>query len=301
LPIRTGLDTIGPVHAPTPRLTICLTFDFDAVSLWTQSFRSDSPSDVSRGEFGPRTAVPRILALLDRRGLEATFFVPAVTARQFPESVSAIAGAGHEVACHGDRHEHIADKPREREEVILRRSIETLTEVCGRTPVGYRAPGWAISVNTIALLSDAGIAYDSSQCATDFEPYLARRDDRIEDREWTPGIESDVWEIPIAWELDDFPHFILRPPQYTVGRAVNEVYDTWAAEFDYAYANVPDGVYTLTMHPQLIGRGPRLEMLERLIDHMQVHDGIAFSRVDTTVGLLNRKRDMATTTRSETA
>jgi peptidoglycan-N-acetylglucosamine deacetylase len=300
LPIRAGLDTIRPVQPSTPRLTVCLTFDFDAVSLWTQSFRSDSPSDISRGEFGPRIAVPRILALLERRALEATFFVPAVTARQFPESVGAIAAAGHEVACHGDRHEHIADKPREREEAILRRSIETLTEISGRVPVGYRAPGWAISVNTIALLSDAGIAYDSSQCATDFEPYRARRDDRIEDREWTPGIESDVWEIPIAWELDDFPHFILRPPHYAVGRAINEVYDLWAAEFDYAYANVPNGVYTLTMHPQLIGRGPRLEMLERLIDHMQAHDGIAFSRVQDTVSRLNGERQMTATTRKET-
>jgi peptidoglycan-N-acetylglucosamine deacetylase len=294
LPIRAGPDTIRRVQAATPRLTVCLTFDFDAVSLWTQSFRSDSPSDISRGEFGPRTAVPRILSLLARRGLPATFFVPAITARQFGDSVEAIANAGHEVACHGDRHEHIADKPRATEEAILRRSIETLTEVAGRAPVGYRAPGWAISVNTIALLSEAGLAYDSSQCATDFVPYLARRDDRIEDREWTPGIESDVWEIPIAWELDDFPHFILRPPQYSVGRAVNEVYDTWAAEFDYAHANVPAGVFTLTMHPQVIGRGPRLEMLERLIDHMQTHEDVTFRRVEDTVSRLNGNTEMLT-------
>lgn len=280
---------------------MCLTFDFDAVSLWTQSFRSDSPSDISRGEFGPRTAVPRILALLARRGLPATFFVPAITARQFAESVEAIANAGHEVACHGDRHEHIADKPRETEEAILRRSIETLTEVAGRAPVGYRAPGWAISVNTIALLSEAGLAYDSSQCATDFVPYLARRDDRIEDQEWTPGIESNVWEIPIAWELDDFPHFILRPPQYTVGRAVNDVYETWAAEFNYAHANVPDGVFTLTMHPQVIGRGPRLGMLERLIDHMQAHEDVTFKCVEDTVSRLNGNTEMLTTTRRDTA
>lgn len=283
------------------QLTVCLTFDFDAVSLWTRSFRSGSPSDISRGEFGPRTAVPRILELLDRRGLEATFFVPAVTARQFPDSVKAIVAGGHEVACHGDQHEHIVDKPCETEEAILARSVETLTEIAGRSPIGYRAPGWLVSVNTIGLLSDAGIAYDSSMSATDFVPYLARRDDRIEEREWTPGIESDVWEIPIAWELDDFPHFILRPPHYSVGRTVDSVYDTWAAEFDYAHANVPDGVFTLTMHPQVIGRGPRLQMLERLIDHMQAHGGVSFSRVDDTVSRLNGNREMATTTRRETA
>jgi peptidoglycan/xylan/chitin deacetylase (PgdA/CDA1 family) len=289
------------VERSTPRLTVCLTFDFDAVSLWTQSFRSTSPSDISRGEYGPRTALPRILTLLERRQKPATFFVPAITARQFPDSVEAIVAAGHEIACHGDRHEHIADKPREREESILRRSIETLTEIAGRAPVGYRAPGWAVSLNTIGLLSEAGFAYDSSMCATDFVPYLARRDDRIEDREWTPGTESDIWEIPIAWELDDFPHFILRPPHYTVGRAVDEVYDTWAAEFDYAHENVPDGIFTLTMHPQVIGRGPRLVMLERLIEHIEATPEVTFSRVDDTVGRLNADRELMTTTRSDTA
>jgi peptidoglycan/xylan/chitin deacetylase (PgdA/CDA1 family) len=289
------------VEGSSPQLTVCLTFDFDAVSLWTQSFRSTSPSDISRGEFGPRTGLPRILALLERRRLPATFFVPAITARQFPDSVRAIVAAGHEIACHGDRHEHIADKPREREEEILRRSIETLAEFAGRAPLGYRAPGWAVSVNTIAVLSEMGIAYDSSQCASDFVPYLARRDDRIEDREWTPGTESDVWEIPIAWELDDFPHFILRPPHYTVGRAVDEVYDTWAAEFDYAYENVPDGVFTLTMHPQVIGRGPRLVMLERLIEHIETHRGIEFRRVDEVVARLNANRALLATRGSDTA
>jgi peptidoglycan/xylan/chitin deacetylase (PgdA/CDA1 family) len=289
------------VHASAQQITVCLTFDLDAVSLWTESFRSDSPSDISRGEFGPRTAMPRILELLERRGLPATFFVPAVTARQFPESIEAVGAAGHEIACHGDRHEHIADKPRETEEAILRRSIEMLSAIAGRPPVGYRAPGWAISVNTIALLGEAGLAYDSSQCATDFIPYLARRDDRIEDREWTPGIESNVWEIPISWELDDFPHFMLRPPHYAVGRAVDQVYDQWAAEFNYAHENVPDAVFTLTMHPQVIGRGPRLQMLERLIDHMQAHEGVDFNRVEDTVSRLNAERKMATTTRSDTA
>ena len=84
------------------------------------------------------------------------------------------------------------------------------------------------------------------------------------------------------------------------GRAVDEVYDMWAAEFDYAYANVPDGVFTLTMHPQVIGRGPRLEMLERLIDHIQAHDRVAFSRIDAIVSRMNGNRQMVTTITGET-
>src|SRR3954468_21714395 len=63
-----------------PRSTVCLTFDFDAISIWIGPNRSSvSPSAISRGEFG-RIGVERILNLLDRKGIKATFFTPGHTA-----------------------------------------------------------------------------------------------------------------------------------------------------------------------------------------------------------------------------
>jgi len=54
------------------------------------------------------------------------------------------------------------------------------------------------------------------------------------------------------------------------------VYEIWAGDFDYLYDRIGEGVYTLTMHPQVIGRGHRLLMLERLIRHIQSHRGVEF-------------------------
>jgi peptidoglycan/xylan/chitin deacetylase (PgdA/CDA1 family) len=161
---------------------------------------------------------------------------------------------------------------------VHRRSVETLAEVVGARPRGFRAPGWELSANTIELLEELGFAYDSSQMATEFVPYRARRGDRIDGGEWSPGIETDVWEIPVSWELDDFPPFFIRPPSFTVTRSVRDVETAWREEFDYALAHVPGGVFTLTMHPEIIGRGPRLQMLDRLIRYMRDHDHVSFER-----------------------
>jgi peptidoglycan/xylan/chitin deacetylase (PgdA/CDA1 family) len=257
--------------------SVCLTFDFDAVSVWTESFRAVSPSQLSRGEYGPRTALPRILDTLRAEQIPATFFVPVVTAEQFPDSIAAIVAAGHEIAAHGDRHERVAKLGRDAERGVLERCVSGLERATGERPVGYRCPGWEISPNTIALLEELDFIYDSSQMATDFTPYLSRRDDRVDDdRRWLLGTESTVWELPVAWELDDFPYFVIQPPNLGPGRNPEDVFAMWRAEYDAARRLVPDGVFTLTMHPQVIGRGPRLAVLERLIEHIRAGEQAEF-------------------------
>jgi peptidoglycan/xylan/chitin deacetylase (PgdA/CDA1 family) len=279
----------GPPNVGQPRISVALTFDFDAVSLWTATFRSESPSEVSRGEFGPEVGVPRILRLLRAAGVKATFFVPATTAQQFPDAVGAIVAAGHELGCHGDRHEWLVRRSREEEAEIHQRAIDTLTSVTGARPVGFRAPGWDLSPHTIGLLEELGFAYDSSQFATDFTPYRARRGDIVERYTWTPGEPSRVWEMPVSWELDDFPSFFTRPPAFVPGRSIADVESAWLAEFDYAHREVPGGLFTLTMHPQIIGRGPRIEMLERLIATMSDYDDLQFTTLANVASRLNRQ------------
>lgn len=269
-------------------MRVCLTFDVDAVSLWTSTFRSTSPSEISRGEFGANCAVPRVLELLAEKDLPATFFVPAVTARQFPRVIAAVADAGHEIGAHGDLHERTAKLSREEEEEVHRRSIATLEELVERRPRGYRSPGWELSPHTIGLIEEQGFNYDSSQMATDFIPYRARRGDRVEDAEWIPGEVSGVWEIPPSWELDDFPPFFNRPPAFVAPWTVAEVEAAWGEEFEYAQS-IEDAVFTLTMHPEVIGRGPRLRMLGRLIDRMREHPGVRFLRMGEVVEELQAK------------
>jgi peptidoglycan/xylan/chitin deacetylase (PgdA/CDA1 family) len=259
--------------------TVCLSFDFDAVALWVSSFKQVTPGPVSRGEFGANVGVGRIMDLLKAKGITATFFVPSHTAVSFPEQTRQILAAGHEIGVHGYCHETPVGLGRAEEAELLDKAIARLRQVLGEgfRPVGYRSPAWDLSTETIGLLAERGFLYDSSMMADDFRPYRARRGDRVDEHAFAPGPATGLVEMPVAWELDDFPYFAyLNRPFYGALRTPDEVLACWRAEFDYCHAHAGGGVFTLTMHPQIIGRGPRIEMLGRLIDHMQARPGVAF-------------------------
>lgn len=258
--------------------TVCLTFDFDALSIWLSTFKQVTPTPLSRGEYGARVGVHRILEMLQRQGVKATFFVPAHTARSFPDIVRSIVTSGHEVAAHGLVHESPVALELEQERDHLRQSLHVLEEVTGVRPGGYRSPAWDLSPNTISLLEEFGLVYDSSMMADDFRPFRARKNDIVTETGFEPGPESAVVEFPVAWELDDYPYFHFAAKPINQGlRDPEEVGAMWRAEFEYCRANVSDGVFTLTTHPEIIGRGPRIEMLERLVIHMKGTSGTVFS------------------------
>ena len=259
--------------------TVCLTFDFDAVSLWINTFKLTSPTPVSRGEYGAAIAIPRILRLLEQRGVPATFFVPGQTAEIYPQAVKAIYNQGHEIAAHGYLHESPVGLSREQESQLLERAERALEATVKARPVGYRSPAWDLSPHTIELLSERRYIYDSSMMSDDFMPFRARAGDKVgSDGAITWGKETNVFEFPVAWELDDFPYFAFVPRPMNIGlRNPRDVQEIWQAEFDYCHSEIENGVFTLTMHPQVIGRGPRLKMLDTLIKHMQQKAGVLFT------------------------
>jgi peptidoglycan/xylan/chitin deacetylase (PgdA/CDA1 family) len=265
----------------THRATVCLTFDFDAISLWIGSFDATSPSQISRGEFGV-VGTERILRLLDREGLPATFFVTGHTADTFPEAVQAIVHAGHEVGHHGYLHENPAALgSAERERSVLERGFAALDRAAGVRPTGYRSPSWDNSPDTVGLLLESGFRYESSLMGDDFTPYWCRVGDVIrKDGPYEFGRAVDLVEMPVSWVLDDFPHFeyLKVGDQVRPGlSAASKVEEIWRGEFDFMYREVPGGVLTLTMHPQVIGRGHRMLMLERLISYFRANEGVRFA------------------------
>ncbi|MBC3492444.1 polysaccharide deacetylase family protein [Pseudomonas taiwanensis] len=254
--------------------TACLTFDFDGVAIWLSTFKQTSPTPLSRGEFGADVGMPRLLAVLERCEVPATFFVPAHTASSYPEIVKQIVAAGHEVACHGYLHESPVGLEYEAEKELLAKSMDVLESITGKRPIGYRSPAWDLSDNTIALLEEFGLIYDSSLMSNDFQPFFARKGDVLTEQKFEKGIESNVLEFPVAWELDDYPYFQFSPRPLNTGlRLADDVYRAWASEFDYAHEE--GGLFTLTCHPEIIGRGPRIKMLEKLINHMK-QPGVEF-------------------------
>jgi peptidoglycan/xylan/chitin deacetylase (PgdA/CDA1 family) len=248
------------------RCAVALSFDFDAESLWA-TLKVSSPTFMSRGNYGAKVGVPRILQLLEKYHIHATFFVPADTARRHPEAVKEIHARGHEIGHHGDLHESPANLQPAEEKRALEVGLDTLEKLVGERPRGYRSPAWDLSHNSARFLEEYGFLYDSSLMGDDFHLYQLKDGER----------ETTVVELPVAWELDDAPHFLFNFfPTYLVGlSAPSKVYEIWASEFDGAYLH--NGVYVLTMHPQIIGRWHRMVMLEKLIQYIAGHTEVWFA------------------------
>jgi len=257
-------------------LTCCITFDFDAMSSWVGTVKSQNPSMISRGQFGA-VAVPRILDLLERYGVTAGFAIPGHTAYAFPRLVESICARGHEIVHHGWVHENPADFDEAGERRILEEGLRALERVAGVRPSGYRSPAWDFSPRTVDLLIEYGFLYDSSCMGDDFYPYYLRTGDQWSlDSAYRFGTTTELVEMPVTWGLDDFPvsEFVLGFNQGLQGPSAVE--EMWRGDFDYACRNSHGGVFILTLHPQTTGRGNRMSMLERLLVHFSAQDNVVF-------------------------
>ena len=232
------------------RAACAFTFDLDAETLWMARGVAE-PVALSQGRFGVHEGLPRILSLLRTAEIHASFFIPAWVATTYPDSVKAIAAAGHEVGCHGDVHERVTELDAAAERAILDRSLSVLTPLAGRRPVGYRAPAWQLSPHTLGLLVAAGFEYSSNMM------------DRLSPYVHPAAAGRSLVEIPVSWVLDDAPYFLftgqraLQPP--------GPVLQGWLTELEGITA--AGGVTTFTFHPQIIGRPSRLACLHELIDY----------------------------------
>jgi len=264
-----------------PTHLAALSFDFDALSIWIARGLK-TPTPISRGEFGA-VAVPRILALLAKYDIKASFYVPGITIETYPSQVEAIVAAGHELGHHGWTHVPPAQLSAEQEEADLVRANETIACVSGKKARGYRSPSWDLSERTIRLLLKHGFIYDSSMMGHDWMPYHARTSDVVHDTEPTVfGDTTRLIEMPISWSLDDFPHFeYLRTPQglFPGLQNANNVLENWTDEFTYMTRNANWGLLTYTFHPFVIGRGHRMLLLERLIRNL-TEQGVRFVTVE---------------------
>lgn len=164
---------------------------------------------------------------------------------------------------------------------MLERGFAALARAASVRPVGYQSPAWDNSPHTVELLLAAGFRYESSLMGHDFRPYWCRVGDVIQaDGPYLFGPEVDLVELPVSWILDDFPHFefVSLKQRLSPGlSAGSKVEESWREEFTFMYREMDDGVYNLTMHPQVIGRGHRMLMLERVIRFFQEHEGVRFA------------------------
>ncbi len=244
------------------RVAVMISFDVDNHT--TTIVRNAEPSigALSQGEYGARVGLQRVVDLMDRHEIPASFFIPAVSLVLHPEMVDVIQASGrHEFGVHGWIHELNSALDAETEREFVRRATDYLAEATGRRPVGYRAPSWDFSPNTLDIIRGLGFLYDSSLMADD-RPYELLQH----------GEPTGIVELPVEWILDDAPLLNPRGASYTPPRELLQVY---IDEFDRAYEE--GTMFLLTTHPHIIGHRSRMVILEELIEHIRARGDVWFA------------------------
>ncbi|MEV5550757.1 polysaccharide deacetylase [Streptomyces sp. NPDC052309] len=262
--VRAG-RSLKPAACPGgARCAVALSFDSDHETIPLRDGEV-MPGKLSQGEYGARAGVPRILRLLERHGVPATFFMPAVSALLRPDEARGYADRGHEVAIHGWIHERNMELEYKHERDLAFRCADTLERLTGQRPVGIRTPSWDFSERTLDITRELGLVYDSSLMADD-DPYelLAYHE------------PTGVVEIPPEWIRDDAAY--LNMDRYSAVRPYTpprQLIPLWRDEFDAAYAE--GGLFQLTMHPHVIGHRSRLVVLEELLGHIAGHPDVWYA------------------------
>ena len=259
--VRAGRD-LNPASWPGgARVAVLLSFDVDNET--TQGLREGTVSigPLSQGEYGARVALPRVVRLLDDEDVPATFFFPAWSLKLAPGQADVIQASGlHEIGVHGWIHELNTVLDGETEARLVSQATDAIEAITGVRPVGYRAPSWNHSPNTLGIIREMGFLYESSLMADD-RPYELLQD----------GEPTGLVELPVDWILDDAPLFNPIGQRYMNPRDILQV---WIDEFDQAWEERT--MFLLTMHPHVIGHRSRIIVLEQLIDHIKASDGVWF-------------------------
>jgi peptidoglycan-N-acetylglucosamine deacetylase len=241
---------------------VALSFDVDAESgfvLREPEQAATRLDELEERRFGPRTGVPRILRLLDRYGLPATFFVPGYTIVHHTDVVKTMQAAGYELGGHGNVHESVHTLDAVAERRVLQEQLDIYEQYLGIRPEGYRSPSWSVNVRTPALLKELGFAYDSSLMGDDIPYFLDTPHGRLA-------------EVPVQWLLDDAPFY---RHVYGATNAIAEpdrVVRQWIQEFRGMHRE--NACFILTLHPWISGRASRIDALERLIRAIRREPGV---------------------------
>jgi peptidoglycan/xylan/chitin deacetylase (PgdA/CDA1 family) len=262
--VRAGRRLRPPAWPQRARCAVALSFDRDHET-FELGAGGEAIGRLAWGEFGRRVGVPRILALLERHGVPATFFCPAVATLIGPEEPARIAAAGHEIGIHGWIHENTSMLDAATERALMLRARDTLATLSGQVPVGHRAAQWDASADTVAIVRELGLLYDSSLMA-DEEPYELLLD----------GAPGGVVEVPVEWLRDDAVYFLFsRNPATRPYATPEDELRIFFREFDAAWEE--GSVVQLVLHPFVIGHCSRLWIFEEIIRHAQAKGRVWFA------------------------
>lgn len=244
------------------RIAVMMAFDLDAETMWTTHGDGSTAhmTNLSRGAYGPKQGVPRILDMLDSHQVKATFFIPGVVAEHYPEVVKEIARRGHDIGFHGYLHEESTKTTYEQEDATMHRSEKIIYDLTGQKIAGHRAPGGVIHDYSLRLFLEHGYIYSSNWRDSD-GPFLHQID----------GKTIPLVELPKDSIFDDtaYDFYTDAAPERYGLKSPDEMFEIWKEEFDSLA--VEGRMINFVLHPQFVGRASRVQMLSRLIGYMKSH------------------------------
>lgn len=262
--VRAGRSLKPQAWKDGARMAVALSFDADHETFELRN-GGRSAGRLSQGQYGARAGMPRILRLLEKYGVPASFFVPAVSAMINAEEVRNVAAAGHEIGIHGWIHEFNSTLDADTERDLTLRAADVLERLSGVRPVGMRTASWDFSPATLGIAREMALLYDSSLMADD-EPY-----ELLED-----GQPTGIVEIPVEWIRDDAPYFAMD--RMSAARPYGDplmVLGILQRELEMAYQE--GGLFQLTLHPHHSGHRSRLFLLEEVIRLAQSKGDVWFT------------------------
>jgi peptidoglycan-N-acetylglucosamine deacetylase len=263
--VRAGRKLTPKAWPNGARVAVALTFTVNNTA--GNLARGDSAVvQLTGGEFGAIVGLPRVLDVLDRHGVPATFFIPATAAMVDPQMIPDIVKRGrHEIGAMGWSDENpLAINNAAEEERLLMNAVDYLAKSAGSRPVGARGPASVASLHTLGILKKHGFLYDSTLAAMD-EPYEVLLN----------GQASGLVELPVSRILDDQP--ALSAPRFGPSTLPSPelVFETFRDDFDAAYRE--GTMFLLTLHPHLVGMRSRIGYLDDLIGYIKSKPNVWFA------------------------
>jgi peptidoglycan/xylan/chitin deacetylase (PgdA/CDA1 family) len=280
-PVRAG-RRLTPSRWPNgARVAVALTFTVNNAA--NNFARGDTTVDLlANGEYGARRGLPRVLDVLDRRQVPATFFIAATAAIVDPAMVQEIVGRKrHEIGTLGWSDENLMQLGEAAQErALLTKAVDYLAKAAGKKPIGARGPSMTLSAHTLGILKSAGFLYDSTMGAMD-EPYEIVLD----------GQPSGLVELPVSRMLDDFA--MLTAPRFGPATLPSPslVFETFRDDFDQAYQE--GTLFLLTLHPQIVGMRSRIDYLDRLVMYMQSKPNVWFATAEEVARYVRQQANLA--------
>jgi peptidoglycan/xylan/chitin deacetylase (PgdA/CDA1 family) len=221
----------------------CFTFDNMGEAADIGAGRLDGPLAPGR-DASLASGYPAIFAMLERRRVQATFFVEGWNGVHHPKEVAEIAARGHELAMHGWLHEDWKTLPADAERTLAARATEALTKAAGVAPRGFRAPGGARTPHSERILLELGYRYDAS-LGDGMRPAL---------------LPSGLCQVPFVWPAVDGFHYLSPTPADP-----RTVRDAWLEALQKTLQR--GGLFVTICHAFLTGVDPaRLGALESVIE-----------------------------------